>query len=106
MICARSVGLDIALPVLKLPRLTKYEDDVGTEGEDAPELMPVFGTGIEIGMLKRGELELRPLNSEEMDGETARRLEALGYGSYRSSTVCASAELQYVRTHWTHISVC
>lgn len=95
-ICALNVGLDIALadpmlmgrPPARLDRPSKDE----MMGDDAPEFMP-FGMVIGIGMGTREELGVRGKKEDcdsrrrETEGETARRLLALGYGSYRSSTV-------------------
>ena len=98
-ICARSVGLDSTLAEPKLCRADQYELDPGTIGDDAPECTP-FGIGIGIGMERRGAPpDNRPLNASrrcEIDGETARRFAAEGYGSYRSSTV------RNVRPHDQH----
>ena len=83
-ICARSVGLDSTLAVPKLWRADQYELEPGTIGEDEPECTPL-GMGIGIGMDSRGAPpEWRPLKASrrcEMDGETARRFAAVGYGS-------------------------
>lgn len=88
-ICARSVGLDSTLAEPKLCRADQYEVEPGTMGDDAPECSPA-GIGMGIGMERRGAPpDRRPLNASrkwEIDGDTARRFAAVGYGSYRSST--------------------
>ena len=82
-ICARRVGLERTLADAdpKLWRADQYELEPGTMGDDDPEWMPL-GMGIGIGIDSRGAP--RPLNASrrwEIDGDTARRFAALGYGS-------------------------
>lgn len=62
-------------------------------GEDAPEFMPDVGIMIGMAIGSRGLLRLMGEPMFECDsrrrlteGDTARRLEAVAYGSYLSST--------------------
>lgn len=90
-ICARNVGLDITPAEPQLygrEPLSAEVDEVGIIGDDAPEFSP-FGIVIGNGIGTREDPPgVRGPNSKgcdsrrrDTDGETARRLVAVGYGS-------------------------
>jgi hypothetical protein len=112
-------GLNIGLASATLVRIVGLEvmqtgrdnanPDVGYEpmvGDDAAELTAELGTV--IGMGKGLPFGVRVMRTGDMrdwwfsrrydiDGDAARRLEALGYGSYRSSTTMNQASQKYVK---------
>lgn len=105
---ARNVGLDVIVPAL----WNELGNELEIVGEDAAELTldPGIVTGIAIG--SRGVLRVLGEPTFECDsrskvteGETARRLEAAGYGSNRSSTGKVFVSSNYMREYIKNIHV-